>query len=338
MEKSLICYKELLKRIRLLPLDSKSIRRYKCLTKLQFKSSTKPWIDTSRYQKQISLLDQVLVREDYDKLKDILDVIYKDEREIPNWLQKFQGLNYLMWQRDWPQVHLVYQLTKHSKFIQEYEDALTEEKNDDLSLVRYFGYSNDNELRERGLVPLKRDNEESSKEDTLIHIAKLHKFLLNHQKILTHLKIKPLEVIYPTNRFSLPIHVSRRQKLLKQKITYIKNLFKTFRPIEVESLKHLIDVALYKQGQQGHHSLQLNELFYRYMTKKHRIERISLSPTVKKYTRKKRLIPNDNNIRKILRQYVKEQFYIVDGDYKLSWMQNFYENNHQVTDYNSNII
>lgn len=68
------------------------------------------------------------------------------------------------------------------------------------------------------------------------------------------------------------------------------------------------------------------------MIRKHNYESVNLNPLHKKHLRSKQLIPNDNNIRKYMREYVRKQFYYDSNlkTYKMSWMQNFYENEKRI--------
>lgn len=66
-----------------------------------------------------------------------------------------------------------------------------------------------------------------------------------------------------------------------------------------------------------------NPLFYRFMTRTQK----SVSQEILK-ARSKRLVPNDNNIKKIYREYVRRSYYkdAASGEYRMSGLVDFWEN------------
>ena len=332
-------YKQICRRIHRLPLDRKTLKYLHLYCKGKFATPLKKAqyqhspIDKNLHERGISILDEVLVNENYESLDIVLDFIYKDTRLQPSWITDFMKFKYSAFKPYWPQVHLFNELTHNPEHSKIYKENLEKEKDADLSLLDYFGISP--EPIDLDLKPLRSPvgDKPSPVVVILLEIKKLHLFLFKNQEKLTHLKIQPLEITYPTNRFALPIHVTQRDRLLKEKINYAKKLTQEFRPICEESLNHLIKFAIYKPGnKEPSNTYKINEKFYRYMIRKHKMESTRLSPLSRRHLRSKKLIPDDNNIRKYMREYVRRQFYYDSNlnTHKMSWMQNFYENEKRV--------
>jgi len=332
-------YKQICRRIHRLPLDCKTIERFQLYCKSKFVTPLKKGqyqhssIDKRSYDKGIKILDDVLVSENYESLNVILDFIYKETSPQPSWISGFMKYKYTAFKPYWPQVHLLNELTTTPKQSKLYEESLQRDKDADLSLSDYFGIKPDSV--DIGLRPLKSTtgDKTSPVSTIMLEFKKLHSFLYKNQEKLTHLKMQSLEVTYPTNRFALPIHVTQRDNLLRLKINYAKNLTTEFRPICEDSLNHLIKFAVLKPGNTGGNgAYKINGIFYKYMIRLHNYENVNLNPLHRKHLRSKQLIPNDNNIRKYMREYVRKQFYYDSNlkTYKMSWMQNFYENEKRI--------
>lgn len=332
-------YKQVYRRIYRLPVDPRTLNLLHTYTRAQFEVPLNKIqyqhnpINKKLYDKGIKILDNILIEDDYDSLEEVLDFVYKETQPQSQWILDFMKYKYLAFKPHWPQVHLFRELTKSPKHLALYEESLKNDKNEDLSLIEYFDIvpnANDIDLR-----PLKSMTKDTPSPITIItqEFKKLHSFLIRNQERLTHLKIQPMEVAYPTNRFALPIHVTKRDLMLKEKINYSKRLCEEFIPMKESSLENLIKFAIHKPGKNDvDPSYEINKNFYRYMIRKHKIERMELNPLKKKYVRTKNLIPNDNNIRKYMREYVRKQFSYDSklGSYKMSWMQNFYENENRI--------
>lgn len=316
-------YRNLCRRYNRLPLDKLSIFKLRILTKNNFLDTH---FNKKKYDKHRQLLDDILIHENYDKIEKLLDLIYKQNLDILGWVLELKNTNYLELKQEWPQVHLIYELTStgDKKHLKEYEEKLKTENNDDICLMKHFGLEDISVLKPLAILP--RANNSASHGDIINESKILHKFLFDNQTKLTHLKILPIEALYPTNRFGLPLHVTKRDKILRRKITYIKSLFEEFQTISKTDLEHLVSFATYNGGSGKDPKLELPQGFFKYMKKKHDIEKVTLNPLVRKFIRSKTLIPNDNNIRKYYRDYVRKQYYLEDRTYKMCWMQNFYEN------------
>lgn len=330
-------YKQICRHIHRIPLDNKTIGYLKTYSKSKFATPLKKGqfqhspIDKRLYDRSMKVLNDILVNEDYKSIDTLLDFVYKDMQPQSPWISQFMKYKYTAFRPYWPQVHLLDELAHGSKHSKLYKEYLENEKDTDLCLQEYFGISSVSTKLKLKPLRWQGDNEPSQITDILLEFKKLHTFLFKNQDKLTHLKIQPIEVAYPTNRFALPLHVTQRDRLLKEKINYAKSLCEEFKPIRKESLDHLIRFAIHKPGDdKPEEAYQINEMFFRYMRRKHSIESTTLSPLTRKYLRSKKLIPNDNNIRKYIREYVRRQFYCDSSDYKMSWMQNFYENEKRI--------
>lgn len=320
--RALIQYKELCKRINRLPLNKPLLNHIVNQTRCTYLSKAK-------YSKLLRLYDDILKHEKHELLPDLLDKYFKSQSE---WLKKFDTIPFDKLKLSWPQVHLISELTKDNK---QYEARLKDEISE-VSLLKHFN------LRgiELSLYPIKKPTSSSSNvTDLLKEVTSMYKFLqTNQSRLLNRVKIQPMEVLYPSSRFALPIHPLKRDKLLQEKISTTKLIFRKFKPIEKDNLAMLIDFAIHKlriheeSPTTDPHPLEINKNYFEFMISKRKGE--SLNPVVRKLTRSKKLIPNDNNIRKIVREYVLKQFYYDDElkKYQMSWMQNFYVNKDSMID------
>ncbi|KAK6458728.1 uncharacterized protein RJT20DRAFT_8411 [Scheffersomyces xylosifermentans] len=340
-------YKEFCRRIHRLPLTRDMISRLMAITKYKLVTVQpyNPKFDKRKYKNSIKLLDDILVDEKYDKLHDLLDVIFKTTIPVPAWKTAFLTMPFLQLQDHWPQVHAIHELTKVRAQLKPYEEALKEEANEDHSVMKFFNLSTtqDKDLPKLEMTRSYSKGQGSNIKEIVENVAILHKFIFKHSGVLD-VKVPPLEVLYPTNKYALPIHHKAREKLFKEKIAAIRNLFKALRPIKEEDLQILYEFAIHRPSGSNKPECAINTRFYKYMIKKHKAEEKSLAPIIRHYLRQKKLIPNDHNIRKIFREYVMKQFYEEDKNvYRISWMQNFYENESsllksiQLSDYKENI-
>lgn len=280
------------------------------------------------YDKAVQIMDNILERRDPDVIHKILDFSYKEIEPAPTWVQIFQKQKFLLFKQCWPQIHLIDEIAPGSKQQKAYWQKLKEQMGLEFSLLNFFDI--DKENIEGQLEPIEK--EKGSTYSLIEEIAdehfKFHSFLFHNQAKITHLKIQAMEVFYPPNTFGLPLHIQRRNEIFLDKINYSKRLGLEYRAIEEETLKYLIDFAIHTPREDvATEPYGINRNYHRYMQRK-------LKGDNKKSLKKpkKQLILNDNNIRKIYRAYISKQFYY-DNDsqkYKLSWMQNFYENDKRI--------
>ena len=330
----LSCFKEIIRRIRRLPVDYRTLNILSTYAKKEFKVPLKKRnfkfvpMNLKLYDRAVQIMDNILERRDPDVIHNILDFSYKEVEPAPTWVRLFQKQKFLLFKQYWPQVHLIDEIAPGSKLQKAYWQKLKEETGPEFSLMNFFGIDEKNVEGE--LEPIKKDK--GSTNSLISELADryfaLHTFLFHNQAKITHLKIQAMEVFYPPNVFGLPLHTQRRNEIFLDKINYSKRVSLEYRAIEKETLRYLIDFAIHTPGEkEAIEPYRINRNYHRYMQRK-------LKGDYKKSLRKpkKQLILNDNNIRKIYRAYVSKQFYY-DKDsqkYKLSWMQNFYENDKRI--------
>jgi len=317
-------YKSIIRRVRRLPLSYTQLHDLLALMKSLY--------PTSKSKNYIQLLDNILVNEKFDDITHILDLLYKESS--PQWLKEFKHTNYLSLKSGWPQVHLINELTKDPSVLKKYQLQLQEEQNEDISMVAHFCLSPG---KREPIEPLVKYSTHTGRIDSIMNEAiRRYKFVFANQGLLSRSKIPVLEVIYPTNRLALPLHPAKRDRLLKEKVASVKHTLELYKPIAIEGLQEIYQLAIHKPLSESHHrdksnnpsnkldSLTINKNFFKYMEKKRQHEIIS--SMVQKHLRPKKLIPTDHNIRKIFRNYTMKQYYLEDDTYKMSWMHNFYEN------------
>jgi len=307
-------YKQLVRRVRRLPVDSCTLRGAVGVVKTNFALENG---SRGRYNRTIRLLDEILVEWKFTKVPEVLDICYTKWNE--KWAVEFLRLSFQSLKPYWPQYHLIHAIDD-SAALKKYNRMLEKEKNDDFSVSKHFGFDPDTVES----IPLVRAYA-SAQKSKLFLVSKLteyHKLLNNNPHICPD-KLPMLEVAYPTNRFASPVHPKIRDNLLRSKVVFFKTLLQKYKPIEKLDLVHLYKVAIHKPSLPS--DLDINPGFFRYMNR----IKPQYNPVLKKI-RPKHLIPTDNNIRKIYRSYVMSLFYIEDGQFKPSWMDNFYENENPI--------
>lgn len=318
-------YRGLYRRVRRLPLDRNTLGSLQTRLREEFGPSKRP--NRKRLDTYEALLDRFLVQEEYSVLGDILDYIYKPlERR---WAV-FGALSHLSLAEHWPTVHLISEIDDNGRSERLYKQAIEKQKPGPFSLMEHLGLtlSKADETRFQELSRLSRDPKEQKTDIKLLmaEVAQFYAFLEKNQGKVTHIKVPPFAFVLETNRMGLPLSVVERNSRLKQKVNQVKEFLRQYRPIAKEDLAHVIRVAVHRPLENPVPELALNPAFFRYMDRKHHIEELSLAPYTRKYKRNKKFVPSDNNLRKLLRAYVRKQFYVDPNlGYTLSWMQDFYE-------------
>lgn len=326
MSKVVHAYRELYRKVGRLPLDNRSlnilrqnVRHEFCCGKDVHKHAG---LNPKLFLSFLSLLDDILIYRKYKRMADLLDLIYKPNRKIPDWVTQFCSYKYSTWKDTWPQVHLLNEFgNEKSKAL--YREQLRElEPRMDFLLMKELNITLPE--GESVLTPLPRSSSQSDgKAEVLARAQRLHGFVLENVDVLLDLKILPFEVHYEPTRLGLPLSVAARETKLKEKVNYAKGLVRSFRPVEEEDLKHLIRVA---SGTEIDADTSINAEFHRFMIRHSKSELDNVSPFEKKYVWQKRLIPDERNIRFYYKQYVLKQFYIDGaGDYRTSPAKNFYD-------------
>lgn len=314
-------YKHIITKARRLPLDLRSLGLLKGVVKQQFQNKVRPHrsgVDSRSVTKAVSVLDRILNDMDLESMEHVWDYLYKQQEQA--WIPQFTKTKYSVFREIWPQVHLMEEVAPNLKQLREYQRYLSKDLNEDFSVLKFMGIN----LSEPGLqmLPRRSSSQVEDLSQMLHHVFQFHHFVATNRSKITHLKIQPFEVIYPTNKYAQPVHVSVRDRLLKKKVNYMKDLCKLYKPMAKGDLEHLINVAT--TADVTSFDLEINAAYFRYMERNRLSEVENKNPAVLQL-RNKKLIPNENNIRKILRLYVMKQFYMEDGSYQMSWMQNFYE-------------
>ncbi|WEJ97398.1 hypothetical protein PSN45_004949 [Yamadazyma tenuis] len=228
----------------------------------------------------------------------LFDYIFKDVMGSESYpeqygaLKKFESYNYDQVRDIYPQVHLFKRLDVPEKYHQEFDKELKQEK-DDFSLVNYFKFDA-NTIPDIPLISRNQLNDEHEKEEmkkVLNHVKQMYNFIASKENI-THLKLRPMEVTYPSNKYGLPLHIIQRDKLLKDKLIYVKSVVNRYKPIPASILDQLGQIT----------NGDINPHFFTYMIQKRR-------KVIVKIKGNKKFIPDSKNIVKIYREYLSKQFY-----------------------------
>lgn len=277
-------FKNIITKIRRLPVDVRTLEKLKGHIKKEFKKSG---TGTRKIRRVNRVVDDIIEKENWSNIADVLDYVYKtiEGKEVYaehfRMVEEVNKMNYddARW---FPQTHIIKELKIDDKFQQAFDE--------DLAMPRHK-LDVDENIGSIELLPLKV---KSSKTQFLPQLTKFYDFL--SKSSVTHLKLPPMDVVYPPNRFGKPMHIVGRDKILNDRLKYIKTLLQ-YQPILEQSLLELNKVLDYQ--------IPINEYFFKYMMRKDRI------------IGKKKLIPTDKNIVKIYRQYLMKQFFISDG-YKMN--------------------
>lgn len=286
-------YKQLCQRVRRLPLDSYTLSLLQGELKTEFGSKR---FDKKKFHKYISLFDDILLYENWPQLPVVLDDIYKarmTSKEYPDLFKKykwFHNVNYDEIRLVYPHKHLFKDLSTPEKY-QDKFNALLQEEGDSVLVMKSLGI--DKSKGQHSFELVNRPLVNSSRVQALEEIKQLYEFIAHHDKI-THLKVLPFEVLYPSDKFGLPLHIIQRDKTLHDHLNYVKNIIKTFQPI---SKSHLIQLGLVADF-----TIPLNNNFFKYMVKKRQTKMVALKTN-------KSVIPSQKNIIKWYKDYLIKQFY-----------------------------
>lgn len=310
-------YRQLLKRIYKLPVERVTMVKVIEYTKSHFKQKRG---NNGLYKRSVTLLDEILVQWNMGKLTEVLNTVYC--RWNLKLIHEFDEVHYLQLKPYWPSVHLIDEFGTRDA-IKVYHQTLKNETVDLFSTTSIYDASKGPDASD-GLPTIGLVNSYSIDDKRLqLMIDELKKIYLlyyDNQEKLIGKKVPPFEAVYPTNRVGRPVHVSIRDRILHDQISLTKNLINRFKPIEKSDLKYLYEFSIHKPIEPSDYHINPN--FFKFMMKtKHNV-----SPTVQK-SRVKHLVPSDNNIRKIYRDYVRTSFYLDENnDYKMSWLKDFWEN------------
>lgn len=325
MAKTLQLYKNLYKNINRLPLDVTTLELAKSKARNAFRygrpASSYSVPDRKRYDLVMKTVKEILHSQDFKYFPQLLDLIYKDPKHNPEWTCRFLDTRYSLLKNVWPQVHLLHEFGP-SKSVQVYDNELSKAapQTNDFLLMQWMEIPDNVEV---SLTPLPRQASNDNDLKQIVTKAEhFHKFLLANGPRVTGTKVKPFDVYYEPNRFGLPASVPKREHNFRTKITYMKHLVLTFRPLDHKVCLHLKDVA---SGRNIRPETVLNPNFARFMSRQKRRSVQAPSPFEQKYLRQKLLIANDRNIRYLYKDYAFKQFYVDEkGEYHMIPMH-FYD-------------
>lgn len=305
MTSTLRYYKELYKNINRLPLDQKSLELAKKKIKKTFRDGKQlpncPIDDPKRWRKAIDITSSLL-QGDYKELPNVLDLIYKDSTPQGPWIHQFLETKYSAFKDVWPQVHLLHEFGKE-KHINSYNQELSKQTVGEFSLMKEMNLKLQPD--EIPLQPLRKAEAGSSLNDLISKMKAFHTFVSRHSDTLLSGRPKPFEIIYEPTRFGLPKSVAARERDIKFKVNYMKEILKQVQPIPKDLAQHLCKVATSTSSELD---IVLNSNFFRYMSRTH-ASRNDVSPFERKYLRQKQLVPNERNIRFCIKDWAAKQVY-----------------------------
>lgn len=287
-------YKRVCRSIRRLPVDTKTLEHVQNQAKNEF---SRKYINTKRLRNYQALLDDIVMYENWPRLFSLFDDLYRsrltagDFPQLYSTFHRFQNVNYDDVRHIYPHVHLFHELDAPEPFQHRFNNSLEQEE-DVISVLALLKH-NGSDLT----LPLRALEEPQSGHDTMIdEIKKLYQFVAKNDK-LTHLKLLPFEVTYPSDKFGFPLHIIQRDKLLKDHLKYVKYIISRFQPVNKLYLDQLAAVSNYEIG--------LNQNFFKYMIKKR-----TIMPAVVNLKTNKSVIPDLKNIIKWYKEYLTKQFYV----------------------------
>ncbi|CAH2355338.1 putative genetic interactor of prohibitin 5, mitochondrial [[Candida] railenensis] len=321
-------YRNLLRRIRKLPFDAKTIRHARAKLKALADQSSRRYQSKSTKQ-YIAAFDSLLVDEKYDHIPRILDIIYKKLEPSPIWVKNYNKMKFGDIISRIPQHHLMEELTSDEKTLKEYHETLAKKYKTEVP----WPESSLREIDEVGtqiFTPITKFSTLPSKDKSALFDSTMQKFIENYDFVyrnqlqLTHLKLQPLEILYPITQYGQPLPLNRIKKLQREYLAKTTNIiFETIPPIKKEYIFNLYDFVASENS-------EVNPFFFTALQRKRDKTKGTQSPLRKKYESQRNTLPSQNSIKKIVREYILGQYYWDSNSekYKLSPMREFYETNH----------
>lgn len=321
-------YRTLLRRIRKLPFDAKTVQHARTKLKTLVDRPSKRYHSKSIKQ-YIAAFDSLLVDEKYDHIPSILDIIYKKLEPSPVWVKNYNKMEFNDIISRIPQHHLMEELTSDQKTLKEYHETLEKKYKTEIpwpeSSLREI-----NEVGTQVFTPIKKLSTSPSKHEQALFDSTMQKFIENYNFVyknqlqLTHLKLQPLEILYPINQYGQPLPLNRIKKLQREYLAKTVNIiFETIPPIKKEYIFNLYDFVASVDS-------EVNPFFFKALQRKRDKTKETQSPLKRKYESQRNTLPSQNSIKKIVREYILRQYYW-DSDlekFMLSPMREFYETNH----------
>lgn len=241
------------------------------------------------------LFHRILDQEQYKKINEILDAIYKVEK--PQWYRELINIPYMKVKGHWPTIHLIDVLTENAKTKDTYYDKLAKP----FSVVQSLNLKSKNSQ-----VPLPLMKKYSQQVNPVLNIIKevqkAYTFIMSQRtfEITKH----PFEVFYYPSKLGTPEHPVGIDSLLRKKVSHVKNILETFQPILKEELEKLMK----SRG-------KINPNFFRHLQRK-RTEQTT-SYQVKKLIIKEKVL-SEEQLQDIIRKYLRQQYYLENTNYKLN--------------------
>lgn len=241
------------------------------------------------------LLHQILDQEQYKKISEVLDAIYKVDK--PQWYKEFENIPYMKVKGHWPTVHLIDSLTDNEDPKKTYYNKLPQP----FSVTQALNINTES-LREP-LPLIKRYAEQINPVvDIIKEVRKVYAFIMS-QRIFDVTK-HPFEVFYYPSKLGIPEHPVGLDSLLRKKVSQVKRVLETFQPIQKSQLEKLMNA----RG-------SINSRFFLHFQRKRSKQTTSFQ--VKKLIIKEKIL-SEEQLQDIIQKYLRQQYYLENASYKLN--------------------
>ncbi|KAI5969752.1 hypothetical protein CANMA_001214 [Candida margitis] len=241
------------------------------------------------------LFHQILDQEQYKKLTEVLDAIYKVDK--PAWYREFINIPYMKVKRHWPTIHLIDTLTDNSSAKKTYYCKLAKP----FSVTQSLNLKPDE--AQYHLPLLKKFGDQVNPVVNLIkEVHKTYQFVVS-QKVFEVTK-HPFEVFYYPSKLGIPEHPVGIDCLLRKKVSSVKHVLETFQPISKEQLTKLMNA-----------NGVVNPRFYHHLQRKR--SKVDTSFQVKKLIIKEKIL-GEEQLQDVIRKYLQQQYYLENANYKLN--------------------
>ena len=298
-------YRQLLRRVRKLPFNAATIGVAASKLRAEFSGQRR-----RNARSYIAAIDALLVHEQYDKLHAIADLVYKKCEPQPLWVYDYHKMTLAQVVSRWPKRHLIEEITKDEKELAQYYAQVKQQSSTSLPW-KHLPLT-------PGVTPMHASSERTDN-DAVARLIERYTFVHHHQHSLTHLKLRPVEILYPLNALGRPLQPNRIAKIDRQTVAYVtRTACESLAPIRQ---LYLTDLHRFVTSIDEN----VNARFFRAIAKKRALE-APISPRQAR-CRQRVSMPSHNSIKKILREYVMRQYYWDETaqQYRLSPMKDFYE-------------
>ncbi|KAI5960036.1 hypothetical protein KGF57_001980 [Candida theae] len=246
------------------------------------------------------IFQQILEQEKYKSIHEVLDAIYKVDK--PHWYMEFSNIPYMRVKGHWPTAHLIDTLTEDVKTRDTYYNKLA--KPFSVTEALKLKQSSKSVLR----LPLIRQysGQVNSVVNMVKEVRKAYFFIMSQRvfEITKH----PFEVIYHPSKLGVPEHPVGIDSLLRKKVSQVKHVLEMYQPILIRQLTKLMNA----RG-------EINPNFFRHLQRKRADDTTSYQ--VRKMIIKEKIL-SEESLQGILESYLRQQYYLENGEYKLNQMCN----------------